>query len=154
MEKNKVILTILAVLVAVVLLYAVIGLFGARGDIGQSGIEPGLPVNTASAAKTVLSGSTDPGDVEIGLTPQGVASGKLSVAIAANTHSVDLSPFDLKQMTELELDGRKIKPAEAPTLSGHHASGILVFDVGQDITKFTIKIKGIPKVEERAFSWS
>ncbi|MBI4447943.1 hypothetical protein HY643_03105 [Candidatus Woesearchaeota archaeon] len=103
--------------------------------------------------ETKASGNTDEGNVGIDLTPEGVENGQLKVTIAANTHSVDLSQFDLKQITTLEYNGKSIKPSSAPSLSGHHVTDALVFDVGEETKSFTITIKGIPKVEERVFKW-
>ncbi|MEK6858246.1 MAG: hypothetical protein AABX39_06690 [Nanoarchaeota archaeon] len=103
--------------------------------------------------KNINTGTTDEGEVSIALKPNKVDEGKLTVSISANTHSVDLTPFDLKELTTLEFEGKQIKPSSAPKLSGHHASGELVFEVGKELTAFTIKIKGIPKVAERVFEW-
>lgn len=59
----------------------------------------------------------------------------------------------MKEIAELESDGKKIKPVSAPILSGHHASGLLEFDIDNDVKSFVIKVVGIPKVEERVFEW-
>src|SRR3989344_4728753 len=79
------------------------------------------------AYKTIATGSTDAGDVAIELTPLGIRGGVLSVQFSANTHSVDLSQFDLTKIVTLETNGQKIAPSSAPTLQGHHASGIMEF---------------------------
>lgn len=105
------------------------------------------------AFKTISSGSTQSGDVLIELTPHTFANGKLNIDFSANTHSVDLSQFDLMQITTLEYDGNVIKPVSAPSLSGHHNSGTLVFDTGKELKTFKIIIKDIPDVEERVFEW-
>ena len=73
--------------------------------------------------------------------------------ISVNTHSVDLSSFDLKQITTLEFGGKKFSPIEAPSLGGHHVSGKLVFDAGDDLNNFAVKINGIPKISVREFNW-
>ena len=104
--------------------------------------------------KTIGSGSTDSGAVLIELTPEEMHDGVLNVRIAANTHSVDLTKFDLKRMAALEFSGKTLKPTEAPVLQGHHVSGTLRFDTGENIKIFTIKIRGIPNVEERVFEWN
>ena len=109
-------------------------------------------VKTA-AFKTVSIGSTDSGDILMDLTPKGIENGKFAVDISVNTHSIDLSQFDLMQITTLEYEGKAIKVAAAPKLSGHHSSGTLVFDTGKDIKNFKITIKGIPAVDERVFEW-
>lgn len=103
--------------------------------------------------KTITSGSTNPGDVSIELTPKNRENNKLNVEIAANTHSVDLSQFDLKERTTLEYKGKLIKPVTAPALNGHHSSGMVVFDLEEEVNSFTIMVKGVPKIEERIFKW-
>ena len=107
-----------------------------------------------AAFKTVSTGSTDSGDVLMDLTPKGIENGKFAVDISINTHSVDLSQFNLMQITALEYEGKAIKPESAPKLSGHHSSGALIFDVGKELKNFKITIKGIPTVDERVFEWS
>lgn len=109
-------------------------------------------VKEGASFKTVSIGSTGQGDVSIDLTPD-YANGKLVVKISANTHSVDLSQFDLKKMTTLKYGGKTVSPSSAPSLSGHHASGILIFDLEEKMDSFTIKIEGIPLIEERIFTW-
>lgn len=109
--------------------------------------------NDKSGYQTVSTGTTGPGDVSMELTPQEINNGQLQVEIAVNTHSVDLNQFDLKEITTLEFDDKLIKPALAPALSGHHDSGTLVFEVDDELNSFIIKIRGIPKVEERVFEW-
>ncbi len=111
------------------------------------------PAAKVQEFQTISSGSTDDGSVAIDLTPIGYKNRMLEVSIAANTHSIDLSQFDLKEITVLEYEGNIRKPVSAPVLSGHHSSGVLEFDVGKEISKFTIRINGIPSVKERAFEW-
>lgn len=108
---------------------------------------------TESNFKSIDSGTTNPGDVSVELKPHKIINGKLNVDISVNTHSIDLNQFDLKQITTLEYNGKTIKPISALTLTGHHNSGNLVFDLGENVDSFTIIIKGIPKVEERMFKW-
>jgi len=103
--------------------------------------------------KTVSTGSLDSGDASVDLTPRGMENEKFAVDFSINTHSVDLSQFDLMQITVLEYDGKAIKPISAPALTGHHNSGTLIFDTGKEIRNFRITIKGIPAVEERVFEW-
>lgn len=104
--------------------------------------------------KLITSGSTNSGEVAVDLKPHKVSNGQLQVDIGVNTHSVSLEEFDLKEITTFEFNGKSIKPISAPSLTGHHNSGTLVFDVGENIESFTIKIIGIPKIEERVFTWN
>ena len=108
--------------------------------------------SSANDLKSIDSGSTESGDVSVELTPSFLGD-KLIVSSSINTHSVDLTQFNLKEITTLEYNGKTIKPASAPDLMGHHSGGDIVFDVGKEIKEFIIKIKGIPKVEERVFTW-
>ena len=103
--------------------------------------------------KGILTGTTGDGDVAIELKPVGFHEGMFEVSISANTHSVDLSQFGLKQITTLEYNGKSIKPTFAPDLSGHHSNGILAFNLNEKPSKFTIKIIGISKTEERIYEW-
>ncbi len=110
------------------------------------------PTNDAGFP-TVATGSTSKGDVLVELTPLGFSNSQLRVSIAANTHSVDLSQFDLREITDLKINGKTIKPSDAPGMRGHHSSGTIVFEGVEEAGKFTIIIKGIPKTEERVFEW-
>ena len=107
---------------------------------------------------SISTGSTENGDVSVILTPKGKTESKLAVEISINTHSVDLSQFNLKEITRLEYDGKMINPISAPSLQGHHVSGELVFqiDMNKDINiinDLVIKIIGIPQTNERIFKW-
>lgn len=105
--------------------------------------------------ESIISGSTEQGDVSVELTPYEISNNQLKVKIATNTHSVDMSQFNLKQITTLEYNGKKISPISAPDIGGHHVNGELVFNIenGKELNLFSIKIKGIPKVDERVFNW-
>ena len=130
-------------------------IYSLSDPLGSSGEKSDKPDNVVNPDKmtTVSTGSTDEGDVAIDLTPSKVTNGRLSVEISVNTHSVDLSPYDLEKITILEYGGKTIYPESAPDLSGHHASGTIIFKVEDDLNEFRIRIRGIPKVEERLFEW-
>jgi|SRR3989338_6414745 len=123
------------------------------GYSGQKPAKEAAEVAQKAELRTVSTGSTQTGDVLIELTPKYIGSNKLAVDFSANTHSVDLTPFDLMMITALEHNGNVLKPESAPSLSGHHGSGTLVFDTGKELKTFKITIKGIPAVEERVFEW-
>ena len=108
-------------------------------------------VLACSSFKTISSGSTDTGDVAIDLTPR-FTNGKLFISVAANTHSVDLSQFDLSKLIVLESGGKKYYPSSVPKLSGHHSNGQIIFDVSK-LSSFTIAVSGIPSEQERNFKW-
>jgi len=132
--------------------------FVSFSSVAQKSIEKttsALPETNlvSDSLKSVSTGSTNSGDALIELTPHKVVNGKLVVDASFSTHSVTLSAFDLKQITTLEYDGKVIQPSSALLLSGHHNNGEIVFDVDKDLTTFTIKIKGIPNIEDRVFEW-
>ncbi len=155
MEKNygKYMLYGLLVLVIVGLILAFTGFSFDMVSLNVNKAAVKTPSLDKSTFSPVETGTTGSGDVSIELEPRQVINGELKVDIAVNTHSVDLSPFNLKQITTLEYNGKLIKPVSAPNLGGHHSNGELVFEVGEDIDSFKIRIKGIPKVEERIFEW-
>ena len=66
---------------------------------------------------------------------------------------MELSAYDLKEITFLEFEGKSLKPTESPQMQSHHNSGTLVFDVGKEMESFAIKIKGLPEIGERVFNW-
>jgi len=113
------------------------------------------PITDAIANKkslqTKTTGSTDTGDVEISLTPIRTGN-QLTIKMAINTHSVDLSQFNLQEIAALEANGKSIKPVSSPQLSGHHSSGDLIFNTNTN-KNFKITIQGIPKLNERIFEW-
>ena len=93
------------------------------------------------------------GRVTVELTPEKHAKGRLTVSIRVNTHSVnDLDKYDLKAITRLEFDGKKLAPSSAPKLRGHHNAGELVFPLQALPTAFTIKIENLDQ-RLRVFSW-
>lgn len=101
----------------------------------------------------IETGSTYSGDVLIELIPEEISDGKVIIELKANTHSVDLSKFDLAELTSLEYNGKIIKPSSAPRLEGHHSSGAIIFDVNEKPDSLKVTINNIPKVKERIFYW-
>ena len=102
---------------------------------------------------TVTSGDTETGNAQIDLTPIGLVNGKFTISMAANTHSVTLSDYDLAKITTLTYNGKQYAPISAPTLQGHHNNGNIVFDLNEIPANFKIVIHGIPSVQERVFEW-
>ena len=102
-------------------------------------------------------GSMGSGDAVIELTPGPVYNNLLAVNFSINSHSVNLSGFDLKEITVLEHEEHVFKPVKASRMEGHHSSGIIVFEVGDKIGNkdgFKIRLRGIPDVQERVYEWS
>lgn len=149
------------IVLSIVLIFAIVGiLFFANKGISVPNTatviaeQPTASAEraTASPFATRATGSTEEGDVLLELTPQ-KEDNNLVVEIKANTHSVDLSPFNLKDIVTLTYDGKVYKPTSAPKLSGHHATGKLVFETPATTESFTISIAGIPLEKERIFTW-
>lgn len=101
----------------------------------------------------ISTGTMESGDVVLELEPAMKGNGRLVVKFSANTHTVDLSQFDLKVITTLQFDGKEIKPSKSDGLRGHHAFGKIVFDVGEEPKSFKITVVGIPAIEERVYEW-
>lgn len=113
-------------------------------------------VATASAGEkfaTKATGGMGDGDMVLELTPEMKDNGKLTVRFAANTHTLDLSSFDLGAITTLHFDGKVLKPTKANRMRGHHAFGKAEFDVGKQLKSFRIVVAGIPPIKERVYEW-
>ena len=136
-----------------ILAIAVIGLAFTAFSFFGSG--QAVQVNTADsgAVKSQSLTKTSDGEVTIDITPKSFKNGNMYFDVEFNTHTVDLSPFDLKKIAVLEADGKQIAPLSAPALSGHHNSGELVFNTGKELNRFKIRINGIPDVKERTLEW-
>lgn len=145
MKKFKIVTVILAAVAGIAIAITV-----TQNGIGFK--EEALASDTSSFEAKVT-GSTEPGDALVELTPENEGN-RLVVKFSINTHSVRLSSFDLKDITTLEYEGKTMKPVTASRIGGHHSSGTIVFDTGKDISSFTIRIKGIPNVDERVYQWN
>ena len=139
MNKENILLIGIAVILIAVLIYSLSGFFINSND-------------TSNVDSNKFIKKTSSGEVTIDLTPS-FDNGKLYVNIDVNTHTLDLSAYNLKELAMLEFDNTKIKPVSAPKLTGHHNSGQLIFDAGKDLDRFKIKIAGIPDIQERVFEW-
>jgi len=91
--------------------------------------------------------------VNIVLAPKTFDKGSFSFDINIDTHTVELSQFDLKELATLEINGEEFKPITAPVLNGHHTSGSLVFNIEEKPKIFSVVIKDIPDISLRRFSW-
>jgi hypothetical protein len=98
-------------------------------------------------------GSLGDGDAVVELKPQMIDQNRLLVKFSINTHSVSLAGYDLKEMATLEYGDNVLKPVKASRVGGHHSSGKIEFNINEDIDRFTIRINGIPDVEERIYQW-
>jgi hypothetical protein len=98
-------------------------------------------------------GGMGPDNVVIGLKPEKMEGGVLAVRFWADTHTVDLSRYDLKKAVVLEYDGKRIAPMKADGLKEHHSSGRIEFPIAGDPGGFRIIIEGIPAEQERIYTW-
>lgn len=145
MKKLKVITVMLAAVAGTAIALAITNNgTGLKGEAMASGVP---------SFGTQVTGSMASGDAVVELTPE-FDSNRLVVKFSVNTHSVSLGSFNLKDITILEYEGKTIKPLKASRIGGHHSSGTIVFDTGKDIRSFTIRIKGIPDVNERIYEWN
>ncbi len=114
-----------------------------EGQSGQSG--QSFPFDT----------KIDEGRVTVELTPVKFEDGKIYFEIKLNTHSVELSQFNLTELTSLEFKGKELKPISAPGIGSHHSSGVIIFDTGSNKNapdRFTVKIRNLDS-DERVFTW-
>lgn len=95
---------------------------------------------------------TSPGEVTLEVRPEWEA-GVLSFAIAANTHSVDLSKTDLSHAVRLVIGDRSLRPDSAGRLRGHHARTDVRFLLTSVPERFVLEIRGVPDVPVRRLEW-
>lgn len=148
-NTSNIILTIMILIVIIVLIGSVQRTFLTNNT--QKEI-----IKKDSEFKTISLGTTNQGDVAIDLTPVGINGEYFEFKLSLNTHSVDLTKFDLKNSIKLIINKEEFFPIIAPSLQGHHVSGVLKYDIknqNEDIGDFMIIIKNIPKTQERIFKW-
>ncbi len=153
MKAQKLIIFLLAILIGVAAVAGLNKVFLSGNQAGPAAPAPAEANGKADGFIPVSSGSMNPGDVLIELTPKYIAPKRLVVKFAMNTHSVDLSQFDLKKITTLTYNGKTFKPTDANRLRGHHSFGLIVFDLDNEPENFTITIEGIPSEDKREFTW-
>lgn len=101
---------------------------------------------------TAYKAQTSAGQVSLEARPEW-RGGRLVVSLSANTHSVNLSTVDLAQSVRLVIGDQEFAPAEAGSLSGHHARATLVFQISAQPEAFQLRIRDVPDVEERVLEW-
>ncbi len=152
MKTEKIFIRFMAVFFVLAILY----LFLKNSDSGVA--SDTLAMNDKAQISTLFfetktTGSTGAGDALVELAPQASDKNTLVVKFRINTHSVDLSGFDLTQITTLEYEDKVVVPAKASRIGGHHSSGTIVFDNREAVSSFKIRIKGIPRINERVYEW-
>jgi len=109
--KTDYILYIILIMVLGLGVYTMFSLINNPSSSLPTNSNPAVPAanqNSNSGFSTITSGSTDPGSAQVDLTPKGIENGQLKVDFAINTHSVDLSQYDLTKITTLEYNGKKV----------------------------------------------
>lgn len=83
--------------------------------------------------------------------------------IIMDNHEYDLSVYDLKQLSSLNINDRPVKPLKLDNLSGpsdpnnpmgsHHQESILVFKKPVDPDRLILKIKEVGEINEWSFNF-
>lgn len=153
---------LLAVLISAAALGAVIVL-----SVGRRAAEPGLPAQPAQAASPSPLTQRDSGagavEVEVRLVVPGSpeaakygAETQTVFFVSMNTHSVDLSSYDLTVISELSAAGRTYAPVRWVSASDntHHRSGALIFPRVDLRVALELRIKTIAGIPFRIFKWT
>lgn len=141
MEKENLIIAAIVVVVVLALLFIF-----SRGASTET-------TDSQRADDGAYATKTSQGEVTIELTPQKVQNGRLEIDMVMDTHSVALDTLNLKELITLEYNGQTTQPTSAPSFSGHHASGTVIFDVPQEPSTFKLLITGVPDVQVREIAW-
>ncbi|NIM50942.1 MAG: hypothetical protein GTN78_24405 [Gemmatimonadales bacterium] len=122
-------------------------------ETASSAIPPAMTGAVAhSSQDTAYATQISEGEVTLELEPRWEDS-VLVVEVRANTHSVDLSGINLREVARLVVDDTSVTPVEAGSLSGHHATAKLVFHLAERPTSFAIEIRDVPDVPLRLLKW-
>ena len=144
MKRSRMILFVLGLIIGLAVTLTIAVNSGLTKEAVASGIR---------SFDSKQTGSMGSGDAVVELKPT-LKNNWLILKFSINTHSVRLNRYDLKDITTLEYKGNVLKPIKAGRIGGHHSSGTIVFDVAEDIGSFTIRIQGIPRVNERIYKWN
>ena len=158
----------LAALVALVIVVAVVFAVNGRSAASSRSAASGAKQNTANTAQSPQSGgmtqTSEGGQVTVAATWQGPTAGPV-FRVALNTHAVDLSAYDLRQLAVLRTDqGREARPSrwDAP-ISSHHREGTLTFPatgsdgrplIGSGTRAIELIIRDVAGVPARTFRWT
>ncbi len=107
-----------------------------------------------SKYKIITTGTLEYGDVAIEIIPLGFNNEIFEFKLSANTHSVDLSKYNLKEIITLQYEGKTIKPIEAVKMSGHHSSGSITFEINHEPKEFKLIITSMSLLQERIYEWN
>ena len=97
---------------------------------------------------------TSEGSVTIDLTPKNFDGNNFYVDVGLNTHTLDLSNFDLNTNSKSEFFLTvSFDSSHNATITINNVSGTLVFVVNEMPKNFAIAINGIPDLPIRRFEW-
>lgn len=163
MSKTQTILLVsLLVVVVIGLSYSLLGFSknskyskDSNPSIKESSAKTSPITSQSADSKQKFDTKSRNSKVSIELTPSKFENGELIVDFSINTHSVDLSQYDLKEIVVLDIDGETFKPVSAPKMSGHHNSGELVFNVPESLRSnaFKIIVSDLPNIDKRVLEW-
>jgi hypothetical protein len=154
---NKLVLFVAVFLIALALI------LGGVWFVGQDETSQGT-----SQELTKTNGDTNSGNVQVDVTlatkdnAAEIDAGDYDLSkeqvfnVAMNTHSVDITGYDMADISFLKTDGKKARASKwdsAEEGGGHHLSGFLVFEKSAEAKELKLIIKGIAGVAEREFSW-
>jgi hypothetical protein len=105
-----------------------------------------------------VSGTMEPGNIRLEMSPEDPDNGQLKVRFFANAHDQLLDPYDMGEMATLEYENRRLKPSYSDRIKGHHGSGLMYFEIGKledpaALSTFSITVRGLPKEDVRVFRW-
>lgn len=139
----------------------------AQGDVPPAAVGDAA---TAAAAPGYVQRDQGEGAVEIQViyvTPEYLRSGGADAAryepdrysvflVSLNTHSVDLSRYDMVQVSELRAGGQSWRPLRWVSTSdgSHHRAGVLVFPKVDPARPVELLIKTIAGIPVRTFRWT
>lgn len=98
---------------------------------------------------------SDDGQGAVTVTASPMATqGSMTVRLAINTHSVDISGFDVLGNTRLVMEDKILVPKNWQEVesSSHHMSGMLVFE-NPGRVKMELVVKNLAGVGERRIEW-
>lgn len=141
MNTTHVLLGLATILAAATLIYS----FAPAGSATVATTAQHEPV-----LEPITLGQATATSVELTLAPR-VSGDELVVSYRANTHGGSLADHDM-MAAYLETAQGRSPPISADQMSGHHASGTMVFDRPEGT--FTIVIEGLAGMAERRYEWS
>jgi len=76
--------------------------------------------------------------------------------VAMNTHTVDLSGYDMVKISELVAGGKRYAPLrwQSTSENAHHRSGVLIFPKIQPPFPVELLIKTVAGIPVRRFQWT